>query len=141
MKGLYPGELEEGLHAVRTAQMPLPEHLGAAVIVGDALSRRLIEAATVQIGLEASVFENVPSIEAVAGFELIIADEAEAEMVRDALAARDGRREDLHPAIVAVRPATLFAGKATWRFSAMSRLPTAVTLSPRPSRRRASTGC
>ena len=103
MNASYSSELEERLNAVDAAQTPAPEFSASAVIVSDALGRRLIEAASVQIGLVATTFTEVPGPEILSGFELIVADEASAEEVRAALVDGDHRGETLRPALVAVR--------------------------------------
>ncbi len=110
MNTSYPTELEEGLTTVHAAHPA--EAASAAVLVGDPLGRRLIEAATVQLGLTATAFDAVPQLDALDAFELIIADEPAAERVRSLMAQREQRNETLRPALVAVRPSPPPAGEA-----------------------------
>ena len=119
MKPAYLGELEEELSAAGTRGVPASDSAGAAVIVADALSRRLVEAAAVQLGLVATVFDDLPAIGVLEAFELIVADEPAARVVREKLTAGEQRDEGVNPALVAVRALSVQAFAA--RESAVQR--------------------
>ena len=106
MKESILSELEIVPNLEWPGQLPPVEAAGAAIIVADALCQRLVESASIQLGLAVSVFTELPQMEELDGFELIVADEHAATLVRDMLTARNRHREAMNPALVAVRSAT-----------------------------------
>ncbi len=105
MKASYLNDLEDGLGTLEATGVPVVEASGAAVIVSDALGRRLVEAAAAQIGLPVIVFETLPGLDRIGQFELVIADEADTRTLREGLSGRERHGEGLNPGLVAVRSA------------------------------------
>ncbi len=105
MKPAYLSELEEELSAGAGGVVAGLDLAGTAVIVSDALGRRLIESAAAQLGLSVRVFEQKPGVEELDGFELVIADESLARALWTMMADRSQQHEGMNPGLVAVRRA------------------------------------
>ena len=101
----YLSELERASASGEIAASPalLPEGAATAVIVSDALGRRLIEAASLQLDLTVTIFEDVPAMDLLEAFEVIVADEPAARKLRGEMVLRNQQTEGLNPALVAVR--------------------------------------
>ena len=74
----------------------------AAIFVADPIHQRLIEAALLNLELIPRRLDGVSSTADLAGFELVIADEAEARRIRQIMTVSDDHARVVHPGLVAV---------------------------------------
>ncbi|ADW69140.1 PAS/PAC sensor signal transduction histidine kinase [Granulicella tundricola MP5ACTX9] len=80
---------------------------GVGILVQDAMSRRLIEAASIHLELQpVELDEGSFEGSMLSGFELIIADEAIALRLRAVMTTGDEQAEGVNPALIAVRSKT-----------------------------------
>jgi two-component system sporulation sensor kinase C len=78
---------------------------GVGILIRNAINRRLVESASVQLELEpVHLDEESLQADALAGLELIVADDALATKVRALLAAREEKGEGVNPAVIAAIP-------------------------------------
>ena len=77
---------------------------GVGILVEDSTHRRLVEGAALQIGLSATIIERAAlDPVSLAGFELVVVDEALASELRLALVERERRGAGVNPSVIAVR--------------------------------------
>ena len=104
MNPSYLKELEESLHNLKGAALPMPDSRGMiGIVVSDPLHRRLIESASTQLELTPRVLRvDALTEEDLGSCEMIVADEEMALEIRLRFGEQEERGEGVHPAVIGV---------------------------------------